>query len=82
MCWYEIQIIFDRKIQSFSNILADSVDSRLVFNGSHFPSYIKLDSKTFPRISELTISFWLRIWPKVDSSQYTILFYKTGLSSL
>jgi hypothetical protein len=57
------------------------VDSRLVFNGSHGPSYIKLDSKTFPRISELTISFWLRIWPKIGSSQHTILSYKTGFLS-
>jgi hypothetical protein len=63
----------------YFNILADSVDSRLVFNGSHFPSYIKLDGKTFPRISEITISFWLRIWSKIDSTQHTILFYKTGL---
>ncbi len=65
--------------QSFTiHFSADSVDSRLIFNGSHGPSYIKLDSKTFPRISELTISFWLRIWPKIGSSQHTILFYKTG----
>ena len=60
--------------------LADSVDSRLVFNGSHVPAYIKLDSKTFPRIAELTISFWIRIWSKIDSLQHTILFYKTGFS--
>ncbi|CAF2940230.1 unnamed protein product [Rotaria sp. Silwood2] len=59
--------------------VADAVDSRLVFNGSRVPSYIELDSKTFPRISELTISFWIRIRSKVDSSQHTILFYKTGI---
>ncbi|CAF3578226.1 unnamed protein product [Adineta steineri] len=56
--------------------VADAVDSRLVFNGSYFPSYIELDSKTFPRISELTISFWIRIWPKLDSLYHTILYYK------
>ncbi|CAF0804146.1 unnamed protein product [Rotaria sordida] len=57
--------------------VADAVDSRLVFNGTRFPSYIELDSKTFPRISELTISFWIRVWAKIDSAQHTILFYKT-----
>ncbi|CAF1216788.1 unnamed protein product [Rotaria magnacalcarata] len=57
--------------------VADAVDSRLVFNLSHFPSYIELNSKTFPRISELTISLWIRIKSKIDSTQHTILFYKT-----
>ncbi|CAF0780051.1 unnamed protein product [Adineta ricciae] len=60
--------------------VADAVDSRLVFNSSHTPTYIELDSKPFPRISELTISFWIRLWTKTDSSHHTILYYKTDES--
>lgn len=67
-----------KESQTLTISLADAVDSRLVFNGSRFPSFIELDSKTFPRTSEITISFWLRVWPKTDLSYQTILYYRTG----
>ena len=49
-----------------------------MFDAKRFPSYIKLDSKTFPRLTEVTISFWLRIWPKLEPTEHTILHYRTG----
>lgn len=82
LCW---QVLARQRLENkfeflpYFLFLVDAVDSRLVFNGTRVPSYIELSSKTFPRVSELTISFWVRFWPKSDGSQHTIIFYRTGI---